>query len=206
MYFSGTTSGVFVCGQRNLLHGGARCLPPLELTLGCHCPAAGCRREGGEEAYRQWRELERLMQPLQARSRLLPPLSCSRRLPCSDRRALDVPMYSKPADAQCACFLRTSLRTILVVLQEGAAMLPAAALRADPGIALTAGRFGPGLLKAGLVAGQLTAPFSGTRQEERAQLQMRQGRMCRRWRSTCLRCQGVECCARRRCLTPLLQH
>lgn len=52
-------------------------------------------------------------------------------------------------------------------------MLPAAALRADPGIALTAGRFGPGLLKAGLVAGQLTAPFSGTRQKERAQLQVR---------------------------------
>ncbi len=50
---------------------------------------------------------------------------------------------------------------LLFLPQEGAAMLPAAALRADPGIALTAGRFGPGLLKAGLVAGQLTGPFSG---------------------------------------------
>lgn len=157
---AGTASGVFVCGQRNLLHGGARCLPPLELTLGCHCPAAGCRREGGEEAYRQWRELERLMQPLQARSRLLPPLSCSRRLPCSDRPVLDMPLRSKSTAARCLWFQGLHC-TLLFLPQEGAAMLPAAALRADPGIALTAGRFGPGLLKAGLVAGQLTAPFSG---------------------------------------------
>ncbi|PRW44291.1 ABC transporter A family member 7-like isoform B [Chlorella sorokiniana] len=85
---------------------------PNGRSFECVCDAdayaENIRREGGEEAYRQWKELEQLMQPL----------------------------------------------------QEGAAMLPAAALRADPGIALTAGRFGPGLLKAGLVAGQLTAPFS----------------------------------------------
>ena len=46
-------------------------------------------------------------------------------------------------------------------LQAGAALFPAAASRGDPGILLTAGRYGPGLLRAGLVAGQLTAPFSG---------------------------------------------
>lgn len=46
-------------------------------------------------------------------------------------------------------------------LQVGAALLPAAALRADPAVALTMARFGPGLIKAGLVAGQLTGPFSG---------------------------------------------
>ncbi|KAI7837615.1 hypothetical protein COHA_008541 [Chlorella ohadii] len=80
----------------------------FECVCDAEAYAENIRREGGEEAYRQWKELERLMQPL----------------------------------------------------QEGAAMLPAAALRADPGIALTAGRFGPGLLKAGLVAGQLTGPFS----------------------------------------------
>lgn len=47
-------------------------------------------------------------------------------------------------------------------LSAGAAMLPAAALRADPAVALTTAlRYGPGLMKAGLVAGQLTGPFSG---------------------------------------------
>lgn len=56
-----------------------------------------------------------------------------------------------------------ALEERMAPLQAGAAMLPAAALRADLGVALTAGRFGPGLLKAGLVAGQLTGPFSGAR-------------------------------------------
>jgi hypothetical protein len=42
-------------------------------------------------------------------------------------------------------------------LQRGAALFPAAALRGDPGILLTAARFfGPELLALGLVAGQLT--------------------------------------------------
>jgi hypothetical protein len=42
-------------------------------------------------------------------------------------------------------------------LQRGAALVPAAALRPDPGVLLTAARFfGPELLKLGLVAGQLT--------------------------------------------------
>lgn len=70
--------------------------------------AANIRRMGGEEAERQWRALERRMQPLQV----------------------------------------------------GAALLPAAAIRGDLGIALTAGRYGPGLIRAGLVARQLTGPFS----------------------------------------------
>ncbi|PRW44458.1 carotene isomerase [Chlorella sorokiniana] len=64
---------------------------PNGRSFECVCDAdayaENIRREGGEEAYRQWKELEQLMQPL----------------------------------------------------QEGAAMLPAAALRADPSIALTAG-------------------------------------------------------------------
>lgn len=54
-----------------------------------------------------------------------------------------------------------ALEKRMAPLQEGAALLPAAALRGDPGVVFTAGRFGPGLLKAGLVAGQLTGPFSG---------------------------------------------
>lgn len=87
-------------------------LPPLPhqaLPLVFPLPSVG-RRMGGEEAERQWRALDRRMEPLQA----------------------------------------------------GAALLPAAAIRGDAGIALTtAARYGPGLLKAGLVAGQLTGPFSG---------------------------------------------
>lgn len=46
-------------------------------------------------------------------------------------------------------------------LQAGAALFPAAAIRGDPGILLTAGRYGLGLLQAGLVANKLTGPFSG---------------------------------------------
>ena len=46
-------------------------------------------------------------------------------------------------------------------LSAGAAAFPAAALRADPGVVLTAGRYAPALLQAGLVARQLTGPFSG---------------------------------------------
>ena len=42
-------------------------------------------------------------------------------------------------------------------LQRGAALFPAAALRSDPGLLLTAARFfGPELLSLGLVANQLT--------------------------------------------------
>lgn len=42
-------------------------------------------------------------------------------------------------------------------LQRGAALFPAAALRSDPGMLLTAARFmGPEVLGMGLMAGQLT--------------------------------------------------
>jgi hypothetical protein len=42
-------------------------------------------------------------------------------------------------------------------LQRGAALFPAAAIRSDPGLLLTAARFlGPEMLALGLVAGQLT--------------------------------------------------
>ena len=44
-------------------------------------------------------------------------------------------------------------------LQLGAASFPAAALRGDLGVLLSCARFGPQLLRAGLVAGKLTAPF-----------------------------------------------
>ena len=44
-------------------------------------------------------------------------------------------------------------------LALGAASFPAAALRADVGVVATAARFGPGLLRAGLVAKTLTSPF-----------------------------------------------
>lgn len=54
-----------------------------------------------------------------------------------------------------------ALEQRMAPLQVGAALLPAAALRADPAVALTMARFGPGLIRAGLVAGQLTGPFSG---------------------------------------------
>lgn len=55
-----------------------------------------------------------------------------------------------------------ALQARMAPLQAGAALLPAAAIRGDLGIAVTAGaRYGPGLIKAGLVAGQLTGPFSG---------------------------------------------
>ncbi|KAI3428469.1 hypothetical protein D9Q98_007294 [Chlorella vulgaris] len=54
-----------------------------------------------------------------------------------------------------------ALQARMAPLQAGAALLPAAAIRGDLGIAVTAGaRYGPGLIKAGLVAGQLTGPFS----------------------------------------------
>ncbi|KAL4858930.1 Prolycopene isomerase [Chlorella vulgaris] len=54
-----------------------------------------------------------------------------------------------------------ALQARMAPLQAGAALLPAAAIRGDLGIAMTAGaRYGPGLIKAGLVANQLTGPFS----------------------------------------------
>ncbi|KAL4428462.1 hypothetical protein ABPG75_002551 [Micractinium tetrahymenae] len=53
-----------------------------------------------------------------------------------------------------------ALEERMAPLQAGAALFPAAAIRGDPGIVLTAGRYGPGLLQAGLVANKLTGPFS----------------------------------------------
>ncbi|KAK9796992.1 hypothetical protein WJX73_009416 [Symbiochloris irregularis] len=50
----------------------------------------------------------------------------------------------------------------LLPLQEAAAALPTLALRADPGAALTLGGRLPSLARAGLVARDLTAPFSRT--------------------------------------------
>ena len=53
-----------------------------------------------------------------------------------------------------------ALEALMEPLQQGAASCPAAALRADPGVLLTAARLGPALLKTALLAGQLTAPIS----------------------------------------------
>lgn len=53
-----------------------------------------------------------------------------------------------------------ALEKLMEPLGAGAALFPAAAIREDPGVLLTAGRYGPGLIKAGLVAGKLTGPFS----------------------------------------------
>jgi hypothetical protein len=53
-----------------------------------------------------------------------------------------------------------ALEARMAPLQRGAALLPAAALRADLGVALTAARVGPALLATALQAGALTAPFS----------------------------------------------
>ena len=63
-------------------------------------------------------------------------------------------------------------------LQAGAALFPAAAIRGDPGVLLTAGRYGPGLLRAGLVAGQLTGPFSGKQVTGRRRQRQQQGLQC----------------------------
>jgi hypothetical protein len=50
-----------------------------------------------------------------------------------------------------------ALEAAMAPLQRGAATFPAAALRPDPGVLLTAARcFGPQLLLTGLVANQLT--------------------------------------------------
>jgi phytoene dehydrogenase-like protein len=51
------------------------------------------------------------------------------------------------------------VETLMAPLAAGAASFPAAALRGDPGVLVTLARFGPALLKAGLAAGALTAPF-----------------------------------------------
>ncbi|PSC69857.1 carotene isomerase [Micractinium conductrix] len=53
-----------------------------------------------------------------------------------------------------------ALEREMAPLQAGAALFPAAAIRGDVGMALTAARYGPGLLQAGLVANKLTGPFS----------------------------------------------
>ena len=83
-----------------------------EGTFPCVCDAkqyaSTIRQMGGEQAYRQWLELEAFMAPLGA----------------------------------------------------GAALFPAAALRADLGIILAAARFGPGLLRTAFQVQDLTGPFS----------------------------------------------
>jgi hypothetical protein len=55
-----------------------------------------------------------------------------------------------------------ALEAAMAPLQRGAATFPAAALRSDPGVLLTAARcFGPQLLLTGLVANQLTVSWWG---------------------------------------------
>jgi phytoene dehydrogenase-like protein len=53
-----------------------------------------------------------------------------------------------------------ALETAMKPLGEGAALFPAAALRADPGIVLSAARFGPALLRTAFMVKELTGPFS----------------------------------------------
>lgn len=53
------------------------------------------------------------------------------------------------------------LEKAMAPLQQGAALFPAAAIRSDLGVALTAMRFmGPQMALVGLSAGKLTGPFS----------------------------------------------
>lgn len=52
------------------------------------------------------------------------------------------------------------LERVMTPLGEGAALFPAAAIRSDPGIVLSASRFGPALLRTAFLVGQLTGPFS----------------------------------------------
>lgn len=53
-----------------------------------------------------------------------------------------------------------ALEQAMKPLGEGAALFPAAALRADPGIVLSAARFGPALLRTAFMVKDLTGPFS----------------------------------------------
>lgn len=53
-----------------------------------------------------------------------------------------------------------SLEAAMKPLQTGASSFPAAAIRSDIGVAITAAKFGIGLAKTGLIAGTLTGPFS----------------------------------------------
>lgn len=52
------------------------------------------------------------------------------------------------------------LERAMAPLQQGASLFPAAAIRSDLGVVLTAARFGPQLAMTGLLAGTLTAPFA----------------------------------------------
>lgn len=52
------------------------------------------------------------------------------------------------------------LEEAMAPLQQGAALFPAAAIRSDTGVVLTAARFGPALLKTAFMVGDLTGPFS----------------------------------------------
>lgn len=87
-------------------------------------------------------------------------------------------VYSPQADFPCVCDAKHYAATIRQVggeqayrqwltleatmapLGAGAALFPAAALRADPGIILAAARFGPGLLRTAFQVKDLTGPFS----------------------------------------------
>ena len=53
-----------------------------------------------------------------------------------------------------------ALEIAMKPLGEGAALFPAAALRADPGVILSASRFGPALLRTAFMVKDLTGPFS----------------------------------------------
>ncbi len=53
-----------------------------------------------------------------------------------------------------------ALERLMAPLQQGASLFPAAAIRSDLGVVLTAARFGPQLAMTGLMAGTLTGPFS----------------------------------------------
>lgn len=53
-----------------------------------------------------------------------------------------------------------ALERAMAPLQQGASLFPAAAIRSDLGVVLTAARFGPQLAMTGLLAGTLTAPFA----------------------------------------------
>jgi len=67
-----------------------------------------------------------------------------------------VDTIERQAGANAAAQFR-ALEAAMAPLQRGAALFPAAAIRSDPGVLLTAARFfGPELLALGLVANQLT--------------------------------------------------
>ena len=176
--------------QANLPHArcvGACRLLPLQRTLGCHCTAVGCRREGGEEAYRQWRELERLMQPLQARSR--PAAAIASWLPALQRHAC----AGRAGAAQANWFFMRMLPADFTAHPFGCsaggcrdaacrctACRPRHSAHSGPLWSRPAeSRIGGGAADCALL--RYASKRAGTVASE-------EGCMCRRWRSTCLCC------------------